>query len=54
MVSSNNLYVAVVFLVLLCFFLFCFLKVAWDQAPHLGKRRKKIGERSELRGSLPI
>ena len=26
--------------------------VAWDQAPPWGKRRKKIGEQSELRGSL--
>ena len=26
--------------------------IAWDQAPNWGKKEKKIGERSELRGSL--
>ena len=32
--------------------LFIDASLAWDQAPPWGKRRKKIGERSEPRGSL--
>ena len=32
--------------------LFIDASIVWDQAPPWGKRRKKIGERSELRGSL--
>ena len=28
------------------------MRLAWDQVAHWGKRRKKIGERSEPRGSL--
>ena len=32
--------------------LFIDARLAWDQAPQWGKKEKKIGEQSELRGSL--
>ena len=30
------------------------ITVAWDQAPHWGKKEKKIGERSESGGLSPL